>query len=153
MICARCGHRNEADARFCSACGTGLAAAPPGGAPGEDTTATLAAVEAGPAPGPGGAVLVVVRGPNAGSTYRLHGPSTSLGRHPDSDVFLDDITVSRRHAVVEAGAGGVRIRDVGSLNGTYLNRRRVEEATLCDGDELQIGRFVLRYHEVGRSGS
>jgi len=146
VICARCGHRNEATARFCSACGAALAG------PGEDTTATMRVVaDAGAATGTEGGpgVLVVTRGPNAGSTYRVQGPSTTLGRHPDSDVFLDDITVSRRHAVIEVTGDATRIRDVGSLNGTYLNRRRVEEATLVDGDELQIGRFVLRFHRVG----
>ncbi len=89
------------------------------------------------------AMVVVKRGPNAGSKFMLDTDVTRAGRHPDSDIFLDDITVSRRHAeIVRAGEGFV-VRDVGSLNGTYLNRERLEEATLQNGDELQIGKFKL----------
>ena len=68
-----------------------------------------------------------------------------MGRHPDSDIFLDDITVSRRHAEIRRGAGGFTVHDVGSLNGTYLNRERVEDGTLHHLDELQVGRFVLLF--------
>ena len=92
----------------------------------------------------GAALLVVKRGPNAGSRFVLEGDVTRAGRHPDSDIFLDDITVSRRHAeVVRTGDGGYRVRDVGSLNGTYLNRERIDEAPLASGDEVQIGKFKL----------
>ncbi len=116
---------------------------------------TLSAVEAadeedeleryldGLAPGVG--LLVVRHGPNAGSSYRLDAASTAIGRHPDSDVFLDDITVSRRHVVIEHGDGGYVLRDVGSLNGTYVNRKRVDEAQLKYGDEVQIGRYRLSF--------
>jgi pSer/pThr/pTyr-binding forkhead associated (FHA) protein len=68
---------------------------------------------------------------------------TTVGRHPDSDIFLDDITVSRRHAEVQRASNGFVVRDVGSLNGTYLNRQRVEENPLVNGDELQVGKFKL----------
>jgi pSer/pThr/pTyr-binding forkhead associated (FHA) protein len=67
----------------------------------------------------------------------------TVGRHPDSTIFLDDITVSRRHSVIERADGGFRIRDVGSLNGTYVNHDRVDEAAIANGDEIQVGRFVL----------
>jgi pSer/pThr/pTyr-binding forkhead associated (FHA) protein len=92
---------------------------------------------------PGSALLLVMRGPNAGSRFRLDGELTTAGRHPDSDIFLDDVTVSRRHAEFHRGAGGFTVRDVGSLNGTYVNRERVESATLNNTDEVQIGKFRL----------
>ena len=89
-------------------------------------------------------MLVVKRGPNAGSKFVLDNDVTKAGRHPDSDIFLDDVTVSRRHAEVAHGKDGYLLRDVGSLNGTYLNRERIEsEAPLRNGDELQIGKFKL----------
>jgi FOG: FHA domain len=92
-------------------------------------------------------VLHVLRGPNAGSTYLLDRDETSIGRHPDSSIFLDDITVSRRHSSVDRAAdGSFSIRDVGSLNGTYVNRERVEARLLADGDEVQVGRFHLVFH-------
>ena len=150
MLCARCGHQNPEDARFCSSCG-----APLGATDNEETTLTLSAVEAateedeleryldGLAPGVG--LLVVRHGPNAGSSYRLEEKVTAIGRHPDSDVFLDDITVSRRHVVVERDDEGYTLRDVGSLNGTYVNRKRVDEARLRYGDEVQVGLFRLTF--------
>jgi hypothetical protein len=150
VLCARCGHDNPDDARFCSSCGASLT--PPEN---DETTLTLSAVEAadeedeleryldGLAPGVG--LLVVRHGPESGSSYRLEQPSTAIGRHPDSDVFLDDITVSRRHVVVDRDDEGFVLRDVGSLNGTYVNRKRVDEARLQYGDEVQIGRYRLTF--------
>ena len=91
----------------------------------------------------GAALLVVRRGPNEGSKYMLDAEVTRAGRHPDSDIFLDDITVSRRHAEIIRRADGFHVLDVGSLNGTYVNRDRVDEAKLNNGDELQIGKFKL----------
>ena len=91
----------------------------------------------------GAALLVVLKGPNEGSKYLLDAEVTRAGRHPDSDIFLDDITVSRRHAEIVRRADGFHVVDVGSLNGTYVNRGRVEEAKLGNGDELQIGKFKL----------
>ena len=89
-------------------------------------------------------MLVVKRGPNAGSKFVLDQDVTKAGRHPDSEIFLDDVTVSRRHAEIVHSNDGYRLRDVGSLNGTYLNRERIEsEAALQNGDELQIGKFKL----------
>jgi pSer/pThr/pTyr-binding forkhead associated (FHA) protein len=92
---------------------------------------------------PGIALLVVRRGPNAGARFLLDHDVTTSGRHPDSDIFLDDVTVSRRHAEFHRGGSGFTVRDVGSLNGTYVNRERVESATLGNGDEVQIGKFRL----------
>jgi pSer/pThr/pTyr-binding forkhead associated (FHA) protein len=86
---------------------------------------------------------VVKRGPNVGSRFALDADVVRAGRHPESDIFLDDITVSRRHAEIVREGGHYLVRDVGSLNGTYLNRERVESAPLADGDELQIGTFKL----------
>jgi FHA domain len=94
---------------------------------------------------PGMALLVVRRGPNAGARFLLDHDVTSSGRHPDSDIFLDDVTVSRRHAEFHRGANAFTVRDVGSLNGTYVNRERVESATLSNGDEVQIGKFRLMF--------
>jgi len=94
---------------------------------------------------PGSALLLVMRGPNAGSRFRLDGELTTAGRHPDSDIFLDDVTVSRRHAEFYRHGARFTVRDVGSLNGTYVNRERIEEAELTGGDEVQIGKFRLLF--------
>lgn len=86
--------------------------------------------------------LVVTRGANAGSRYAL-GEVTTIGRHPESDVFLDDVTVSRRHAEIRREGNGLRILDAGSLNGTYVNGARVEAGPILEADQLQIGKFRL----------
>jgi pSer/pThr/pTyr-binding forkhead associated (FHA) protein len=91
----------------------------------------------------GSALLVVKRGPNAGSRFLLDKPVTSAGRHPDSDIFLDDVTVSRRHAVFRLDNGESHVVDIGSLNGTYVNREPVQSAVLANGDEVQLGKFRL----------
>jgi pSer/pThr/pTyr-binding forkhead associated (FHA) protein len=103
-----------------------------------------AAVDALP---PGTALLVVRRGPNAGSRFLLDRELTTAGRHPDSDIFLDDVTVSRRHAEFRRGPdGSFTVVDVGSLNGTYLKRDRIDKATtLSSGDEVQVGKFRLTF--------
>ncbi|MBC8091459.1 MAG: FHA domain-containing protein [Pseudonocardia sp.] len=108
----------------------------------------ISGVDALPA---GAALLVVKRGPNAGSRFLLDRVSTSAGRHPDSDIFLDDVTVSRRHAEFRRDAGEFVVVDVGSLNGTYVNREPVDTAVLADGDEVQIGKFRLVFI-TGRPG-
>jgi pSer/pThr/pTyr-binding forkhead associated (FHA) protein len=94
---------------------------------------------------PGMALLVVRRGPNAGARFLLDHDVTTSGRHPDSDIFLDDVTVSRRHAEFYRQAGRFTVRDVGSLNGTYVNRERIEETELSGGDEVQVGKFRLLF--------
>lgn len=108
-----------------------------------DTSAAGSAdLEAGELPG-GSAVVIVKRGPNAGSRFRLQKPVTTAGRHPESDIYLDDITASRRHAEFRADDGTYRIVDITSLNGTYVNRKAVESAVLANGDEIQIGKSSL----------
>ena len=116
---------------------------------------SVSGVDALPA---GSALLVVKRGPNAGSRFLLDRSTTSAGRHPDSDIFLDDVTVSRRHAefVRGDGAGGpgpFRVRDVGSLNGTYVDRERIDDRALRTGDEVQIGKFRMVFHASRRAGA
>lgn len=101
---------------------------------------------------PGTALLVVKRGPNAGSRFLLDQPTTSAGRHPDSDIFLDDVTVSRRHAEFRRNGEGFQVVDVGSLNGTYVNREPVDTSTLANGDEVQIGKFRLVFLSGPRAG-
>ena len=91
----------------------------------------------------GAALLIVKRGPSAGGRFLLDRDVASAGRHPDSDIFLDDITVSRRHAEIRREGGEFRIRDTGSLNGIYINRQPVDTATLANHDEIQIGKFRL----------
>lgn len=146
VTCPRCGHPNPLPANFCSSCGADLGAEP------DHTTATVAVPIESPSeelelqPGelaPGIGMLVVTRGPNSGSRFALDEAVTTAGRHPDSTIFLDDIAVSRRHAEIRRVGEGYRVVDVGSLNGTYVNRERVEEADLADGDEVQIGTFKL----------
>ena len=95
---------------------------------------------------PGTALLVVLRGPNTGARFLLDSDEVSSGRHPDSDIFLDDVTVSRKHATFRHAGGDFIVRDVGSLNGTYVNRARIDEATLKNGDEVQIGKFRLVFY-------
>ncbi|MER7013778.1 glycogen accumulation regulator GarA [Saccharopolyspora sp. NPDC000359] len=102
--------------------------------------ATASGVDALPA---GSALLVVKRGPNAGSRFLLDRETTSAGRHPDSDIFLDDVTVSRRHAEFRREGNDFVVVDVGSLNGTYVNREPVDTSVLANGDEVQIGKFRL----------
>ena len=159
VYCARCGRASPEGARFCSHCGAPLVRA---GAerPGESTStislggadladgdyeeplAESAATEALPA---GTALLLVKRGPNAGSRFLLDSELTTVGRHPGSDIFLDDVTVSRRHATLVNEGGRWRIEDGGSLNGTFVNRKRVDHADLEDGDEVQIGKYRMTF--------
>lgn len=103
----------------------------------------LAAIEALP---PASALLIVQHGPTAGARFLLDSDSTTVGRHPKADIFLDDVTVSRKHAEFVTSPQGHVVRDVGSLNGTYVNRTRIDEALLVVGDEVQIGKFRLTYH-------
>ena len=157
-FCTQCGHANAETARFCANCGHRIPAVEQpaeststvsfGGVDtdGADTTdlspADSAAVDALPA---GSAQLVVQRGPSAGSRFLLDTDQVSAGRHPDSDIFLDDVTVSRRHALFRRTSAGYLVQDVGSLNGTYVNRDRIDEVLLSGGDEVQIGKFRLVY--------
>jgi pSer/pThr/pTyr-binding forkhead associated (FHA) protein len=113
------------------------------------TKADLATVEA---LRPGTALLVVLRGPNTGARFLLDDDEVMSGRHPDSDIFLDDVTVSRKHAIFTRSGGTFTVRDVGSLNGTYVNRDLVDEAVLNTGDEVQIGKFRLVFYAAATKG-
>ncbi len=148
VFCNNCGHRNPPDSNFCSSCGspftprtdTTILFLP------EDSSGDLADEEVSVPAGDlsdGTGVLVVKRGPDAGARFVLTGEVTRVGRHPDSEIFLDDVTVSRRHAEFRREAAHYVVVDVGSLNGTYVNRERIETATLKGGDEVQIGKFKL----------
>ena len=95
---------------------------------------------------PRSALLLVQTGANAGARFLLDAERTTVGRHPSNDIFLDDVTVSRKHADFVRGVESFVVRDAGSLNGTYVNRERVDEKTLSAGDEVQIGKYRLTYH-------
>ncbi len=144
LSCPSCGHLNAAEANFCSSCGALTRR--------DDVTTESAAIvvegsELGEidrsAFGPHDGLFVVIQGAKTGARYALDADLVSVGRHPRSDIFLDDITVSRRHAEVRRDGARYSVRDAGSLNGTYVNRSRTEECELADGDELQIGKFKL----------
>lgn len=146
MFCNRCGHENRPRSLFCASCGSELEQNAS-----DETTASYSPLgepieheEDLPA---GAGLLVVQRGPNAGSRFLLDQDLIRVGRHPDADILLDDISVSRQHAEITRLPVGFSVRDAGSLNGTYLNRRRIEDAVLHNGDELQIGRFRLVFYE------
>jgi len=147
VFCTNCGHPNKGEARYCANCGAALQ---------EDTTLGISPIEVEgegqddfPFPEdelePGQALLLVKTGPSAGSTFLLESDSTSVGRDPDSDVFLDDVSVSRSHAEIRRQADAFAIHDLGSMNGTYVNRERVEMTKLAQHDEVQIGRFRLAF--------
>lgn len=150
-VCPSCGHGNAAGANFCSSCGTDLRH--------DDITSETPAVVIDPADlagidrsafGPHEGLFVVIQGAKTGARYSLDQDLTTLGRHPKSDIFLDDITVSRRHAEVRREGARYWVADVGSLNGTYVNRERTEDAELSDGDEMQVGKFKLVFvHGTG----
>lgn len=150
VFCNSCGHRNPPESAFCSSCGNALDSL-------DDRTVTIAAVDplqdasgshddvvvpVGSLP-KDSAVLIVRSGTQAGERFILDEAVTHLGRHPDSEIMLDDITVSRRHVAIERTAQGYLVSDEGSLNGTYINQERVDQAFLRHGDELQIGKFRL----------
>ena len=153
-FCNQCGHRNPPESNFCSSCWSALDNL-------DDRTITFTAVDplqeaAGLTDdvvvpigeiARGTGVLIVRAGPQAGSRFTLERDLTRLGRHPDSEISLDDITVSRRHADIRRADGGYEVADSGSLNGTYVNQERIERAVLHHGDELQIGKFRLVYFE------
>jgi pSer/pThr/pTyr-binding forkhead associated (FHA) protein len=153
-FCNQCGHRNPPESNFCSSCGSALDNL-------DDRTVTFAAVDplqeaSGLADdvvvpigeiARGTGVLIVRAGAQAGSRFTLDRDLTRLGRHPDSEISLDDITVSRRHADIRRADDGYEVADSGSLNGTYVNQERIERAVLRHGDELQIGKFRLVYFE------
>lgn len=144
--CPKCGHKNAVTATICSECGSSLnvehleatmSLLIPGESIEEERVIDLDRL-IGEMP-----VVVIVKGKGVGSTYRLDKPELTIGRDVESDVFLDDVTVSRKHAVVAAVPDGFVVRDAGSLNGTYLNRVQIEESELKNRDEIQVGRFKM----------
>lgn len=149
--CARCGQPVADLARFCSHCGaavTDLAAEQPADATGTldvpvSTTGPLTPVNGVQIVGvaPGTAMLIVRRGPSEGTSFLLEADVTTIGRGDYADVVLDDVTVSRNHAEIRRMPEGWSLRDVGSLNGTYVNRERIDEIVLAGGDEVQIGKY------------
>jgi hypothetical protein len=149
VYCSECGFQNGEAANFCSKCGTVLV-------PEDDraqTTMSFSSAEvvtaavAGDAAGDGPTLLIRAGGGRAGEHLSLHAARETIGRAPDADLFLDDVTVSREHAVIEREPDGLYIRDLDSLNGTYVNRARVARQRLADGDEVQIGKFKLTFLE------
>ena len=172
MFCTQCGQQNPDDSRFCARCGAAVAR--PANERQVESTSTISlgaiesALDGDSAPAeepsevneggvdalpPGTGLLVVKRGPNAGSRFLLDEVVTTAGRHPESHIFLDDVTVSRRHAEFIRQGKDFLVRDVGSLNGTYLNRGRIDSAILAGGDEVQIGKFRLVFLSGPGSGN
>jgi pSer/pThr/pTyr-binding forkhead associated (FHA) protein len=153
MHCPECGFVNDEGANYCQKCGAYLSR--PEGTD-EPTTMTYT-VDADGEMHPvdldqvvekaGAALVIRAGGGRAGESFTLEGERTSIGRTPDAGVFLDDVTVSRNHALVVRRDDGVYLDDLGSLNGTYVNRRRIESQELEDGDEIQIGKYKLSYLE------
>jgi hypothetical protein len=147
VYCPECGFQNPEAANFCSKCGAALVR----DSSGADTTMAYTpddAEESSPLEDVGvdGPALVVRSGGGrAGEHFIPQVERTTIGRSPDCDIFLDDVTVSRHHAVLRRTDDRFTIEDQGSLNGTFVNRRRIETADLADGDELQIGKYRLTF--------
>jgi pSer/pThr/pTyr-binding forkhead associated (FHA) protein len=150
--CPECGFQNPEAANYCSKCGALLIHDESGAhttmtfTPEETTDDESPSLAEIPIEGP--ALVVRSGGGRAGETFAIKTDRVSLGRAPECDVFLDDVTVSRNHAVITRGDDGFTIDDEGSLNGTYVNRRRVETARLEDRDEVQIGKYKLTFVEA-----
>jgi len=149
VYCPECGFQNPESANYCSKCGA-LLVKDEGGA---ETTQTYTPEEIADEDGAldeiaaeGPALVVRSGGGRAGEHFSPKGDRTTIGRSPDNDIFLDDVTVSRKHAVLVQSAGEIQIEDLGSLNGTFVNRRRIDSATrLESGDEVQIGKYRLSF--------
>ncbi len=149
--CPECGFLNGEGANYCQKCGAYLA--PQTEVKSEPTTATYRVGETGElipvdveAIAEKGAALVIRSGGGrVGESFPLERDRMTIGRRPDSDVFLDDVTVSRDHALLVRRNGDFYLDDLGSLNGTYVNRRRIESHRLADGDELQVGKYKLTF--------
>ncbi len=147
VYCQECGFQNPEAANYCARCGALLQK----GEPPVETTQSLSPEEIGdlvhdPVVGLEGPALVVRQGGGrAGESFRPAGERTRIGRSPECEIFLDDVTVSRNHAVLIARHGGYAVEDQGSLNGTFVNRRRIDNAILQSGDELQIGKYRMTF--------
>lgn len=157
--CSSCGYENPLGARFCSSCGAPLTARSPSDHPTAlhealvtDADMVLTdPISLEDVPEGTAGMFVVRQGPKRGSRIHLDSDAITIGRHPESDIFLDDVTVSRRHAEVRRVGDFFEVADAGSLNGTYVNQARVEHERLSDGDELQVGKFKLVYIAVSGS--
>jgi hypothetical protein len=148
IYCPECGFQNPESANYCAKCGALLvrdtgAETTMAYLPDEGDEDIAEALEDLGVKGP--ALVVRSGGGRTGETFHPEGERTTIGRSPDCEIFLDDVTVSRRHAVLELREGSFFIEDLGSLNGTFLNRRRIESGELADGDELQIGKYRLTF--------
>jgi len=148
--CPECGFANDDGANYCQRCGAFLTASEP--APGATTasykvgeTGEIEAVDLPEVVERGAALVIRAGGGRSGESFALDGDRLTVGRRPDSDIFLDDVTVSRDHAVLVRRGSDYFLDDLGSLNGTYVNRRRIESHRLADGDELQIGKYKLAF--------
>jgi len=148
--CPECGFANADGANYCQRCGAFLAPSDPSLEP---TTATykvgetgeIEEIELADVVARGAALVIRSGGGRSGESFPLEKERLTVGRHPDSDIFLDDVTVSRDHAVLVRRGNDYYLDDCGSLNGTYANRRRIESHRLSDGDELQIGKYKLAF--------
>jgi FHA domain/zinc-ribbon domain len=148
--CPECGFANADGANYCQRCGAFLAGSDP---PPEATTATYRVGETGEVEeldlddvmARGAALVIRAGGGRAGESFPLERDRLTVGRRPDSDIFLDDVTVSRDHAILVRRGSDYYLDDCGSLNGTYVNRRRIESHRLVDGDELQVGKYKLAF--------
>ncbi len=144
VYCPECGFQNPEAANYCARCGAYLRRDEQG-----ETTLSLDVGELGEegvaAGEPGPALVVRAGGGRAGESFATAGPRTLIGRSPDCDVFLDDVTVSRRHAEITHENDSYVIRDLGSLNGTFVNRHRIETSVLSDDDEVQIGKYRMTF--------
>ena len=153
MHCTECGFLNSEGANYCQRCGA-LLERPTDGSSGDPVTATyridetgdLVPVEIGEVTAGGPALVIRAGGGREGESFPADGERMSIGRRPDSEVFLDDVTVSRDHALLIRRGDDWYIDDCGSLNGTYVNRERIESRRLGEGDELQIGKYKLTFH-------
>ena len=149
--CPECGFANDDGASYCQRCGAFLAAhgeQPPGISTATykvGETGELEVVELEDVVRRGAALVIRAGGGRAGESFPLEGDRITVGRRPESDVFLDDVTVSRDHAVIVRRGSDYHLDDCGSLNGTYVNRRRIDSHRLVDGDELQIGKYKLAF--------
>jgi len=148
--CSECGFVNPEGANYCQRCGAFVAASEATSEPNTASyrvgeTGEVEAVDLGDVVAQGAAVVIRSGGGRAGESFPLEGERLSIGRRPDADVFLDDVTVSRDHALLVARGGEWWIDDCGSLNGTYVNRSRIESRRLEDGDELQVGKYKLAF--------
>lgn len=152
MYCNLCGFENPDGSLFCSRCGAKMEVQreSDGSTVGLPPVESELEEEVEIAPPTetlkrGMGLMVIKNGPDAGMTFTLDRDLVTIGRHPESDIFLDDITVSRRHAEISRDRSVFTLKDTGSLNGTYLNRERIESAVLENGDEIQIGKYRLLF--------